>query len=506
MADALRLPIVSKFDPTGVFAAQSGLDNLASFAKTAGAIATAALAGISYAAFQVGKDSVFAASNFQEVGTAVEQIFGDASAQLQEFAKTAPDALGQTRTQFLNGVKTFGIFGKAAGLATKDNAAFSEQLTVLASDLASFNNTTVDDAIQALGAGLRGESEPLRRYGVLLDDATLKARAAEMGIYDGTGALSQQQRVLAAQAEILAQTTTQQGDFARTQDGMANGARTLKANFEDLQITIGQALLPVVENFLPIITDMIDAMAADPAFQQFIKDLADNFSILAENSANALPQLATFAKDSLPVLAELVPAVAEAFDLLAGSLGLTSDKAGAAGSTLQGLADFFNFIGDAIHNLNVLIDAFNYWLDETNINLLLIGNPLLGLEGNINAVSDALEIAIGLWDWFWGISQSKPIGRINFNTSGAGVGGLKLAEGGIVMPRPGGTMATIGEGGQAEAVIPLNRLGSIMGGGGGGAVYNINVSTLKADASVGEIIVNAIKKYERTSGAVFAGA
>jgi hypothetical protein len=46
----------------------------------------------------------------------------------------------------------------------------------------------------------------------------------------------------------------------------------------------------------------------------------------------------------------------------------------------------------------------------------------------------------------------------------------------------------------------------MMGNGGGGAVYNINISTLKADASIGEIIVNSIKKYERTSGAVFAGA
>ena len=96
-------------------------------------------------------------------------------------------------------------------------------------------------------------------------------------------------------------------------------------------------------------------------------------------------------------------------------------------------------------------------------------------------------------------------GKMNFAT-GAGVPGVKLATGGIVMPRPGGTLATIGEAGQPEAVIPLNKLGAMMGGKGGGAVYNINISTMKADASVGEIIVNAIKRYERTSGAVFVGA
>ena len=85
-------------------------------------------------------------------------------------------------------------------------------------------------------------------------------------------------------------------------------------------------------------------------------------------------------------------------------------------------------------------------------------------------------------------------------------GAVKLAEGGIVMPRPGGTLATIGEAGQAEAVIPLDRLGSM--GGGGGATVNITVNAgLGTDgAALGEQVVNAIRRYERSSGAVFAKA
>ena len=38
----------------------------------------------------------------------------------------------------------------------------------------------------------------------------------------------------------------------------------------------------------------------------------------------------------------------------------------------------------------------------------------------------------------------------------------RLAEGGIVEPKPGGTDATIGEGGKAEAVIPLDKLNSML--------------------------------------------
>jgi hypothetical protein len=49
----------------------------------------------------------------------------------------------------------------------------------------------------------------------------------------------------------------------------------------------------------------------------------------------------------------------------------------------------------------------------------------------------------------------------------AALSGVKLADGGIVMPTPGGTRATIGEAGQPEAVIPLGSRESkeMLGGG-----------------------------------------
>jgi hypothetical protein len=83
--------------------------------------------------------------------------------------------------------------------------------------------------------------------------------------------------------------------------------------------------------------------------------------------------------------------------------------------------------------------------------------------------------------------------------------GVQLAEGGIVPARMGGTLATIGEGGQAEAVIPLDRFDDIVGKRGGANVNIVVNAGMGTDgAAVGEQIVNAIRRYERTSGAVFA--
>lgn len=56
----------------------------------------------------------------------------------------------------------------------------------------------------------------------------------------------------------------------------------------------------------------------------------------------------------------------------------------------------------------------------------------------------------------------------------ARIAGVQLADGGIVRATPGGVPAIIGEGGQDEAVIPLDRAGEFGFGGGGQTVININ--------------------------------
>jgi hypothetical protein len=192
------------------------------------------------------KDAIGAASDMEETVAKIGVIFGDTAGEIDKFASTAARNLGQSKQQALDAAANFAIFGKAAGLSGAALVDFSVDFVALASDLASFNNTTPEDAINAIGSALRGEAEPLRRYGVLLNDATLKAAALELGIYNGTGALTAQQKVLAAQQVILEQTNLAQGDFARTSDGLANSQRQIAASVEDTKAQLGEALLPVM--------------------------------------------------------------------------------------------------------------------------------------------------------------------------------------------------------------------------------------------------------------------
>jgi len=258
---AINVPIVSEFSDRGLKKAMSEFKRLETASQKTGFVlkkaflpASAALGGLAAAAIP----AINAASDLEESMSKVGVIFGEGAKEVEAFAETAAKALGQSKQDVLEAAGTFGTFGKAAGLAGTDLAEFSNRMTGLASDVASFNNAEPDEVIQAMGAALRGEAEPMRRFGVLLNDAVLKQEALALGIYDGNGALTDQQKILAAQQAILKQTTDAQGDFARTSEGLANQTRIMKAQFEDVKAELGAALLPVVLAILPVFAKLAD--------------------------------------------------------------------------------------------------------------------------------------------------------------------------------------------------------------------------------------------------------
>lgn len=290
---AIRIPIVSEFSDKGIKQAQYEFNKLDNNVQKAGYVLQRAILP-AVAAFgtltRVIGPAVQAASNMEESMSKVGVIFGAGAKEVTKFADTAARQLGQSKQAVLDAAGVFGTFGKAAGLAGTDLATFSNDFTTLATDLASFNNTTPEEAVQAIGAALRGEAEPLRRFGVLLDDATLKAEAMRLGIYKGSGALTAQQKILAAQAAIYKQTGDAQGDFARTADGLANKQRILSALIDNYQAQLGQKLLPKVNELVDLTLQAQNAFGnlPDP-----VKKSAASFSDLLNKITKLINPLAS---------------------------------------------------------------------------------------------------------------------------------------------------------------------------------------------------------------------
>jgi hypothetical protein len=128
----------------------------------------------------------------------------------------------------------------------------------LSADLASFNNTSPEEAALALGAALRGEAEPIRKFGVLLDDASLRQEALAMNLISTTKeALTPQNKVLAANALIMKSTVDAQGDVGRTASSAANQQRILSATLEDVQAKLGEKLLPAFEQGIQTLNEFV---------------------------------------------------------------------------------------------------------------------------------------------------------------------------------------------------------------------------------------------------------
>lgn len=245
----------------GLESAQDKFKNFGDKLESLSRKAVVALGAITIAA----KSTVDSASDLNESLSKSTVIFDDQAKAIQDFAKTADKQLGLSQKAALEAASNFAILGKGAGLTGKNLTTFSTDLTTLAADLASFNNTTTDEAILALGAGLRGEAEPLRRFGILLSQQALDAKATELGLWDlieVNGKLkpviSEQNKVIARNAIIMEQTSLQQGDFARTADGAANKQRILAAELENTKAQIGQGLLPAYQKLLDLILPLTE--------------------------------------------------------------------------------------------------------------------------------------------------------------------------------------------------------------------------------------------------------
>jgi hypothetical protein len=266
--------------------------------------------------------------------------------------------------------------------------------------------------------------------------------------------------------------------------------------YQNMGIAIGNVLIPVMQVLVPIFTGFADYVAKNSVVFTILAGIfgALAIAILAVNFAlNANPIVKTITYIGLATAAVIL-FVNWLVELYGGWTKLFTDiGAGfvefvlAIGRGLDEIDAFFLAVFEGIGE--VAKNALNGILEfiEGYINFLISG--INGLLRRINTLLSAGKTV--------GINVQVPlIDNITIT---------RLAEGGIVMPRPGGVLANIAEGGQAEAVIPLDRMKDF--GGKAGNTYNITVNGgVGSGPGIGKAIVDAIKSYERSSGAVWQGA
>lgn len=276
-------------------------------------LGSAAIAAFSIRAIgDFANNALQATAALEESTNKADVTFGDFAKTIIDFAKTAPQALGQTQQAALEAASTFGNLFQLTGSTAQQSGVLAKAIVTLGTDLASFNNTPVDEALNALRSGLIGQSEPLRRFNVLINETVVADEAVRLGLAETTSAVSDAAKVQARYSLIIQQTVKAQGDFARTSTSLANTQRRVTALFGELQVKIGDALRPAfesildqlpeiivgLEELLPALTDLsvslanlaVDAAAPFTALINGISDTIRGLKLLGELSPFALLQ------------------------------------------------------------------------------------------------------------------------------------------------------------------------------------------------------------------------
>ena len=195
------------------------------------------------------------ASDYEENLNKIDVAFGKSADTVKEWALNANKQFGLSRVQATNAASAFGALGKGIGLSEGDAASMATTLAGLSADLGSYFNVGIDESAKALEGIFTGESEALKKFGVVMTETNLKKFAEDQGLV--WSEMSQGEKTALRYQYVLDKTKDAQGDFARTSEGTANSTKIFKAAIEDLGTNIGTALLPIITPIIQKISDII---------------------------------------------------------------------------------------------------------------------------------------------------------------------------------------------------------------------------------------------------------
>lgn len=289
--------------------------------------------------------SVKAAADVFESEDLFERAFGgmadSARAWSEEFAASVKRSAYPLR-QFAS---TFMLMLSSMGFTQAKAMDMSQTLTQLAYDMQSaFNIPTMEQAFMELRSGLTGETEPLRKYGVVITETAIKSYAWAKGIAKAGEELTEQEKVIARYGFILDSLRQIQNNAADTSDSASNRMRSLKDRFYDLSIRVGNMLLPVLERLLTFMNGLLDKWdALSPAMKQW--------AIVAAGAAIAAGPLLVALSGVFSILggvAGIASSVVSALGSIAGAIGGITVEGGIALAVIAALVAMWIKISTAL--------------------------------------------------------------------------------------------------------------------------------------------------------------
>lgn len=389
-----------------------------SFTKLGTAAASTAF-GIS-GLIKLGISAVNASSDLVEVQNVVDVAFGDMSYKIEQFAETCVDKFGISEYAAKNTAGSFMAMGNAMGFSSEEASDMAVALTAASSGMASFYNISQDYARVALSAVYTGETETMKRYGIILTEANLQEYALSRGITTKVKAMDASSKaalrynyVMSILTKGLEEQNDILHDFQRTQDSWANQIRLLQETWRQFLTVLGNGLTtilaPVLSTLRSIVVTLMQLTSAlwsllGLNFNKELSNIGSSASSAADSNkdlANSITAVGKAAKKTLSPLDEI-----HQFNKKKDSSG-SGDLSDIVGIDPIDLSALF----DGLKNQEKLL--FDTFYDFGRY----IGDTIAKALGSINwekIKSKALEIGTNIGDMFNGIVDSdfiESIGR-----------------------------------------------------------------------------------------------
>lgn len=326
-------------------AKETGLSGLAEAGKTAvTTLATVAAAGAA-AIGVAGAKAVSAAADLEQSTGAIEAVFKSSADQMKAFADTAATSVGLTKNEYQELGTLIGAQLKNGGTSIDQLAGKTNDLIGVAADLAAQFGGTTADAVGALSSALKGERDPIERYGVSLKQASIDAKAAELGFQKVGGSFDTEAQQAATLALIMEQTADAHGAFAREGDTLSHQIQVLKAHLGDFAAQAGSLVLPAV------------TALASAAIEHLVPAM-EQLSTWARDVA--LPAIKAFAAQFTSTVIPKVKAAAAAFtsEVMPRLQAFIDWLSTTAPPVIEGFLAFFERFGPAIAAAAGVIAAF----------------------------------------------------------------------------------------------------------------------------------------------------
>ena len=277
----------------------------------------------------LGVAGVKAAGDLEQSRGAIDTIFKDQAGVIHNYATGAATSLGLTENSYNELAAVIATQLKNGGTSMDELAGKTNELMGLGADLASMFGGSTSDAVNALSSALKGERDPIERYGITLTQASIDAKAAELGFKKVGGALDTNASQAATLALIMEQSTNAQGNFGRETNTFAGQVQILTAQWGNFVAQVGMMLLPALTSLLGLVTGSVM-----PALQQFadvvgpvVTGAVSGLGPVITDLASGFTATAGAASPFAGILADIAP-VAESLYYSVLSLGETLLDAG----------------------------------------------------------------------------------------------------------------------------------------------------------------------------------